>query len=71
MELVSTFPPIGGVFVLRTYATPDTLPTSTASTSRGSFLVRATPPEIPMLPFAGFAALAASLAFAARRALAS
>jgi hypothetical protein len=70
IDVLTSFPP-GGVWVLRTGATPDAIPTSTASTSRGSFLVRATPPEIPALPLAALAALAASLAVAARRALAS
>jgi len=56
--------------LLRTHANPDAVPASRASAA-GSFLVRATPPEIPALPLAGVAAFAASLAFAARRALAS
>ncbi|HXK21744.1 MAG TPA: hypothetical protein VMS55_03605 [Myxococcota bacterium] len=63
---------LGGVtWLLRTGATPDAIPASTASTTRGSFLVRATPPEVPALPRAGVALLAALLALACRRAVAS
>jgi len=55
----TTFPP--SFYVLITEATPDATPSSTTSTTVGSFLVRATPPEIPAVPPAGLAVGAALL----------
>jgi hypothetical protein len=67
IEVVGTFPP-SEFWLLRTRATPDATPSSTTSTTVGSFLVRATPPEIPALPSAGAAALVVLLGLATRRA---
>jgi hypothetical protein len=66
IEVLGTFPP-SQLWLVRTGATADAIPASTASTSRGSFLVRATPPVIPALPWGGIAALVLLLAAAALR----
>lgn len=60
IEVLGTFPP-SQFWVVLTGATADAVPASTASTSRGSFLVRATPPQVPALPSVGVAAVIALL----------
>lgn len=66
VEVFSTFPP-SGIFLLRTRATPDLVPSGTASSTRGSFLVRATPPAVPALPTGGIAVITALLLLEAWR----
>jgi hypothetical protein len=59
-----------GIFSRVTSTAADGVASNSALATRGSFLVRTTPPapEIPALPLAGAAALAALLALAVRRA---
>jgi hypothetical protein len=71
IEIALPFPPPFFMHAIYSDATPDAFPSDYATVTRGSFLVRATPPEIPALPIAGIAALAALLALAAPRAVAS
>lgn len=67
VDIVLPFPPPYLLHARSSHATPDAVPSSTVSSTRGSFLVRATPPEVPALPWAGIAALTALLVATARR----
>jgi hypothetical protein len=67
ISLTGLFSIPGFIFQLVTLTTPDLIPSNANAANHGSFLVRATPPQVPALPRAGAAALAAILALAARR----
>jgi hypothetical protein len=56
----------GGLVTTTTSAAPNNVASNLASSVRGSFLVRATPPAISALPPVAVASLAALLAFAGR-----
>jgi len=67
LQLTLPFPPPFTLHQTYSDALPDVVASNDATLTRGSFLVRATPPEVPALPAAAVAALVALLGLAARK----